>query len=75
MLLGKVIEGVWHTGIVVYGKEYYFGGGISYDPPGMTPFGKFKYTHHIYFRLTFEDTWLRIYRVARGYVYGVFKRD
>jgi hypothetical protein len=39
MILGKTIDGVWHTGIVVYGKEYYFGGGISYDPPSRTPFG------------------------------------
>lgn len=39
-LIGKYIEGVWHTGIVVYNKEYYFGGGISYDDPGRTPFGK-----------------------------------
>ena len=39
-LVGRFIEGVWHTGIVVFGKEYYFGGGISYDPPSMTPFGK-----------------------------------
>ena len=28
-LIGKYIEGIWHTGIVVYGKEFYFGGGIS----------------------------------------------
>jgi hypothetical protein len=39
-LIGKHIEGVWHTGIVVFSKEYYFGGGISYDDPGRTPFGK-----------------------------------
>lgn len=39
-LIGREIEGVWHTGIVVYNKEYYFGGGISYDPPSRTPFGK-----------------------------------
>ena len=39
-LIGKHIEGVWHTGIVVYNKEYYFGGGISYDAPAMTPFGR-----------------------------------
>jgi desumoylating isopeptidase 1 len=39
-LVGKYIEGVWHTGIVIYNKEYYFGGGISYDAPGRTPFGK-----------------------------------
>jgi hypothetical protein len=28
MLLGKQIDGIWHTGIIVYGKEFYFGGGI-----------------------------------------------
>ena len=41
-LVGKQIDGVWHTGIVVYNKEYYFGGRISYDPPARTPFGKSK---------------------------------
>ncbi|KAJ0244365.1 hypothetical protein HA466_0190070 [Hirschfeldia incana] len=38
-LLGKVIEGVWHTGIVVYGNEYFFGGGIQHLPAGTTPYG------------------------------------
>ncbi|KAI5059296.1 hypothetical protein GOP47_0025615 [Adiantum capillus-veneris] len=38
--LGKVIEGIWHTGIVVYGNEYYFGGGIQSCPLGQTPYGK-----------------------------------
>lgn len=38
--LGKVIEGIWHTGIVVYGNEYYFGGGIQSSPIGQTPYGK-----------------------------------
>ena len=33
MLLGKTIEAVYHTGIVVYGREYYFLGGISCDLP------------------------------------------
>ncbi|KAJ8899323.1 hypothetical protein K2173_018297 [Erythroxylum novogranatense] len=37
--LGKVIEGIWHTGIVVYGNEYYFGGGIQQAPAGTTPYG------------------------------------
>ncbi|XP_054782524.1 uncharacterized protein LOC129289788 [Prosopis cineraria] len=37
--LGKSIEAVWHTGIVVYGNEYYFGGGIQYSPAGSTPYG------------------------------------
>jgi len=39
-LTGKHFDGIWHTGIVVYGKEFYFGGGISYDMPSCTPFGK-----------------------------------
>ena len=38
-LLGKPLEGIWHTGIVCYGKEFYFGAGITADNPGQTPFG------------------------------------
>lgn len=39
MLIGRTIEGIWHTGIVVHGKEYFFGDGICNLPPGQTPFG------------------------------------
>eukprot|EP00177_Eucheuma_denticulatum_P003931 GFKZ01007109.1.p1 GENE.GFKZ01007109.1~~GFKZ01007109.1.p1 ORF type:complete len:445 (-),score=56.15 GFKZ01007109.1:1609-2943(-) len=39
-LLGKQIDGIWHTGIVVFGREYYFGGGICADLPGATPYGQ-----------------------------------
>jgi len=38
-LLGKPLEGIWNTGIVCYGKEFYFGAGITADNPGQTPFG------------------------------------
>ncbi|KAJ4954993.1 hypothetical protein NE237_011776 [Protea cynaroides] len=37
--LGKSIEGIWHTGVVVYGSEYYFSGGIQHSPVGRTPYG------------------------------------
>nr|CAD1836143.1 unnamed protein product [Ananas comosus var. bracteatus] len=37
--LGKAIEAIWHTGVVVYGTEYYFGAGIQQDPAGRTPYG------------------------------------
>ncbi|XP_077249492.1 uncharacterized protein LOC143889178 [Tasmannia lanceolata] len=37
--LGKAIEAIWHTGVVVYGNEYYFGGGIQQAPVGTTQYG------------------------------------
>eukprot|EP00461_Guttulinopsis_vulgaris_P001349 UN01349 len=39
MFLGRQIEAIYHTGIVVYGKEYFFGGGIACDTPGTTQAG------------------------------------
>ena len=30
-ILGKKIDGIWHTGILAFGKEYFYGGGIQYD--------------------------------------------
>lgn len=34
VLLGKHFDGVWHTGIVAFGKEWYFGNdGIDSCPP------------------------------------------
>lgn len=33
-LLGKQIEGVWHTGVSVFDIEYYYGGGIVAAPSG-----------------------------------------
>lgn len=34
-ILGQRIDGIWHTGIVAFGKEYYFGGGIQVSPWGV----------------------------------------
>jgi hypothetical protein len=31
---------VWHSGICVRGREYYFGGGIFHEPAGATPYGR-----------------------------------
>mmetsp|Transcript_48150 Transcript_48150/g.92037 ORF Transcript_48150/g.92037 Transcript_48150/m.92037 type:complete len:259 (+) Transcript_48150:117-893(+) len=38
--LGKQVDGIWHTGVVAYGSEYFFGGGIQRMPPGTTPYGR-----------------------------------
>lgn len=46
-LLGRQINGIWHTGIVVYGKEYYFGGGILHDVPFRTPYGTPAEVHNL----------------------------
>lgn len=41
MFLGKRIEGIWHTGVVVYGREYTYGGiGIQWCNPGGTLLGR-----------------------------------
>ncbi|XP_074583996.1 uncharacterized protein LOC141840016 [Curcuma longa] len=37
--LRMAIDAFWHTGLVVYGKEYYFSRGIQQDSPGMTFYG------------------------------------
>jgi len=39
MLIGKPIEAIYHSSIVVYGVEYFFGGGICQMPPKKTPYG------------------------------------
>ena len=38
-LIGKQIDGIWHTGLCVYGKEYFYGNGICCENQGTTPFG------------------------------------
>ena len=34
-IIGQQIEGIWHTGILVFGVEYFFGGGIQAQPEGV----------------------------------------
>ena len=38
--LGKQIEGVWHTSVVVGNVEHFFGQGVQQAQPGSTPFGQ-----------------------------------
>ncbi|GAA6219981.1 desumoylating isopeptidase 1-like [Lates japonicus] len=41
VMLGKQLDGIWHTAIVVHGKEYFFvGEGINWCSPGGTPLGE-----------------------------------
>ncbi|XP_056222273.1 desumoylating isopeptidase 1b [Seriola aureovittata] len=41
VMLGKHLDGIWHTAIVVHGQEYFFvGEGINSCSPGGTPLGE-----------------------------------
>lgn len=39
-VLGKRVDAIWHSGIVAYGKEYFFEGGITCVPAATTRFGR-----------------------------------
>ncbi|CAE8683196.1 unnamed protein product, partial [Polarella glacialis] len=38
-LFGDGLQRLWHTGIVVFGREYFFSSDAIYDIPGKTSFG------------------------------------
>ena len=41
MLLGRSIEAIYHTAVVVYGREYFYGGdGVTFCQPGTTMLGQ-----------------------------------
>uniref|UniRef100_A0AAZ3R665 palmitoyl-protein hydrolase n=1 Tax=Oncorhynchus tshawytscha TaxID=74940 RepID=A0AAZ3R665_ONCTS len=41
LMLGKQLDGIWHTAIVVHGEEFFYGGeGIANCPPGGTSLGE-----------------------------------
>ena len=45
-LLGMTVDGIWHTAIVAYGREVFFGGSGIYDShPGSTHYGQ---PDHVY---------------------------
>lgn len=38
--IGQQVDAVYHSSLVAFGKEYYFGGGICIDNVDQTPYGK-----------------------------------
>ncbi|KAI9249457.1 PPPDE putative peptidase domain-containing protein [Phascolomyces articulosus] len=38
-MTGRQIDGIWHTAVVLYGHEFYYGQGILSSPPGTTHLG------------------------------------
>ncbi|KAL3875487.1 hypothetical protein ACJMK2_033433 [Sinanodonta woodiana] len=49
MILGKQLDGIWHTGLVVFGQEFFFGGmgGIETCQPGGTILGNPTKIEHL----------------------------
>jgi hypothetical protein len=39
-VVGEQLEGIWHSSIVAFGKEYYYARDTVFDDPGSTSFGK-----------------------------------
>ncbi|KAJ8652244.1 hypothetical protein O0I10_012152 [Lichtheimia ornata] len=39
-LTGRQIDGIWHTSVVVFGQEFYYGQGILTSSPGATHHGQ-----------------------------------
>ncbi len=39
-MTGTQIDGIWHTSVVLYGREYCFGQGIEVFRPGTAPYGQ-----------------------------------
>lgn len=38
--VGENVDGIWHTGVVVFGREYYYNQNIRYEEPGATRWGE-----------------------------------
>lgn len=67
-LLGQDLEGIWHTGVVAFGRKYWFGGKVLASDPGKAPFaGPIRCTElgsTLHTREELED-WLRFEVVSR----------
>eukprot|EP00170_Pyropia_yezoensis_P007075 contig_28851_g7097 len=68
--LGIPIDGIWHSGVVVHGTEFYYGGGICADPPGRTPYGRPVSTHALGTTSVPRDTFLAHLRAVLAPAYS-----
>ncbi|XP_072030052.1 uncharacterized protein [Amphiura filiformis] len=47
-LIGKQLDGIWHTSIVIFDREYFYGGGgVESCQPGGTILGRPDQIHHL----------------------------
>eukprot|EP00929_Paragymnodinium_shiwhaense_P001148 TRINITY_DN101376_c0_g1_i1.p1 TRINITY_DN101376_c0_g1~~TRINITY_DN101376_c0_g1_i1.p1 ORF type:complete len:616 (+),score=117.33 TRINITY_DN101376_c0_g1_i1:158-2005(+) len=55
LIVGQPLDGIWHTGIVVFGKEYYYATDTVFDNAGETGFGKPDRVCHLGYTLWKQD--------------------
>jgi len=70
-VIGEHLEGVWHTGTVVYGKDYYSKDTVFADA-GDTSFGKPTRTVHLGYTLWRQD---ELHEFVTAELKPVFQRD
>lgn len=66
------IAGIWHTGVVVDGREYFFGQGIHECPAGCSAFGAPLEVHDlgcgdIILKINYWTIYLKIHIVLSAY--------
>lgn len=71
-VLGTNIDGVWHTGVVVYGKEYYYSKDTVFADAGDTSFGKPTRIIHLGHTLWRQD---ELHEFVTAELKPVFQRD
>ena len=78
-MTGIEIEGVWHTSLVVYGREYFFGGGVQCGYPECTPYGtplkKSLFGKTTKTRKEFEDYLKTLDDVYNADTYHIYKNN
>uniref|UniRef100_G1NY09 Desumoylating isopeptidase 1 n=1 Tax=Myotis lucifugus TaxID=59463 RepID=G1NY09_MYOLU len=84
IMLGKQLEGIWHTSIVVHKDEFFFGsGGISSCPPGGTLLGPPDSVVDVGSTEVTEEIFLEYlsslgesqFRMCRGEAYNLFEHN
>lgn len=71
-LIGAKLEGIWHTGVVVYGKEYYYSKDTVYADAGDTSFGKPTRVLHLGYTLWRQD---ELHEFVTSELKPIFQRE
>jgi len=71
-LVGQEMPGIWHTGVVAFGKEYYYAKDTVFDEPGATSFGQPTQVIHLGYTLWRQE---ELHEYVVNELKPVFHRD